>query len=331
MTVWVVSADGEGSYESAHFYRNAFSIPLGVEQSLADFASRDDLQARLAQLPRYGDATASRLAAAAAQLWSFASDIQPGDTLLIPHQVHKVSVGVVNGGYIFLPNRGGHSREMTWRARNMPRYRLGPDLLYTISRMASVFAIRADGFAERIEQFLTEYHNGVATETAEPIYPNTGFPPDWEQYTRDGVAHSILLNFKGRRLVDLVSGLLRASGYNALETEFAGHNRTLFARITAGKGQWGFAKPELTAHIKMSDDGTNRTDWGRVSGPDGHALLISLDEGDGQMSPFAAQQRWGPYELAELTIRRYDNLPDDIRRDIPLRARRILIETDQRL
>ena len=54
----------------------------------------------------------------------------------------------------------------------------------------------------------------------------------------------------------MVSDLLRASGYNALETEFAGHNRTPFARITAGKGQWGFAKPELTAHIKMNEDGT---------------------------------------------------------------------------
>ena len=332
MAVWVVRADGGVGGGNAVLRRNTFGYPFGFEQSLADFDSRDALRKQLRQLPRYGDVSADRVAAAASQMWSFAYGIQNGDTLLIPHRGHKVSAGVVEGDYIFLPNRGWHCRQMAWLVRNLPRYLLAPDLLFAICRVASVFEIRAEGLAERIEQLATAGQSvaSVPDIPAEPIHIDHSIPPDWEQYTRDGIARRVRLKFSGHRLTDLVSGLLRAAGYNALETEFESRHDVPFSKITAGKGQWGFARPELTAYIKLGGEG-QPTDWGGAFGPEGHTLRVSLDERDGDLSAFATAQRWGPNELAELVLRLYDNLPGDIRRDIPLRTRRVPVEADRRL
>ena len=334
MSVWVVRADGRaGGGGNAVLRGNTFGCSFGFEQSLADFDCQDDLRRQLRQLPRYGDASADRAADAASQMWSFAYDIQNGDTLLIPHRGHKVSAGVVEGDYIFLPGRGWHCRQVAWRVRNLPRYRLAPDLLFALCRAASVFEIRAEGLAERIEQLATAGQGGASAPDipAEPIHIDHSIPPDWEQYTRDVVARRIRRYFKGHRLVDLVSGLLRAGGYNAVETELASGSNDLFAKITVGKGQWGFARPELTAYIKVGSGEGQPAGWDGNFRPEGHTMRVSLDEAEGEMSAFAAAQRWGPYELAEMVLRLYDNLPGDVRRDIPLRTRRVPVEGDRRI
>ena len=65
-----------------------------------------------------------------------------------------------------------------------------------------------------------------------------------------------------------------------------------------------------------------------------HGLMVSLGDftravrNENERSYFQIRL-WGPDDLVEKLLETYDDLPDDIRTEIPLRNRRILVEAEE--
>ena len=90
--------------------------------------------------------------------------------------------------------------------------------------------------------------------------------------------------------------------------------------------------------MKSGHNAVILSDYNRLQGSIGsfgaeHGLLVGLggftkDVRNENERSFFQIRLWGPNDLAEKLLETYDDLPDDIRSEIPLRNRRILIETE---
>ena len=157
----------------------------------------------------------------------------------------------------------------------------------------------------------------------------------WKNKINDRIVERIRQRFSGIGLEYLVAEILRASGYRALETR-PGPDGGI--DIVAGRGDMGFDHPRICVQVKSGRNAVDLRDYNRLQGNIGsfgadHGLLVSLGDftrpvrNENERSFFQIRL-WGPNDLVEKLLETYDYLPDDIRSEIPLRNRRILIETE---
>ena len=332
MTVWVVRAGGRGEWEELFTSEGIAAIHFGLRQSVANFDSRESLRAHMIE---NGGSRSG-----ADQLWRFSHEICDGDMIVLPQKLSKsIAVGRVSGGYVFRPDmEAQHVRPVRWMAQDIPRADFDQDLLYSFGGLATVFRAQASDAETRIQRMLDQI-SGTTPST--PVSATTEveeeeFKVDLEEQINDRIVEHIRRRFSGADLENLVAEILRASGYHALETRRGPDGGT---DIVAGRGEMGFGQPRLCVQVKSGRYRVDISEYNRLQanirniGAD-HGLLVSLS---GFTTPvlnenersFFQIRLWGPNELIDRLSETYDNLPDGIRSEIPLRNRRILIEMEE--
>ena len=308
------------------------AVDFGRRQSVAEFGSRESL--------REDVMVGGRGRNAADQLWNFSHEIRNGDMIILPRKLPRViAVGRVSGDYDFRPDmEAQHVRPVDWIAQDIPRTVFGPDLLNSLGGLATVFRIRASDAESRIQNIADQHSAGIAagdTETTATTSDDGEFKVDLEEQITDRIIERIRQRFSGTRLEHLVAEVLKASGYHATETR-QGPDGGI--DVVAGQGDMGFGHPRLCVQVKSGRSAVDLADYNRLQGNIGsygadHGLLVSLGDftrtvrNENERSFFQIRL-WGPSDLVDKLVETYDSLPEYIQSEIPLRNRRILIETE---
>ena len=316
-----------GEYEETFLSQGLAGIDFGVGYSAGGFNSRESLREHM---PTRNSAD---------QVWNFIHEIRVGDMIVLPRKSPRVvNVGRVSGDYQYREElEASHVRSVDWKTPDVPRSYFDRDLLNSMGGLATVFRVRANNAEARIDGILGKHLSGdIATdgETVSPVNEETEFQVDLEEQIYDRIVDRIRDRFSGTRMEYLVAEILRASGYRALETRPGPDGGV---DVLAGQGDMGFGDPRLCVQVKSGRSAVDLPDYNRLQGNIGsfgaeHGLLVSLGDftkavrNENERSFFQIRL-WGPNDLVDKLLETYDGLPDDVRREIPLRNRRILIET----
>jgi restriction system protein len=104
-------------------------------------------------------AAAGRLTNITDQLWSLRSGVRPGDVLVMPLKTtRQVAIGRVTSGYRYRANDPETDRRhvvgVDWQCTDLPRAAIQHDLLSTLGRPMSVFAVTKNHAVARLEHLL---------------------------------------------------------------------------------------------------------------------------------------------------------------------------------
>lgn len=338
MTVWVVRAGRRGEYEETFLSQSLAGARFPLEQSGAEFKSRESLREHMMSRT-YADEM--RIRNWASQAWNFIHEIRKGDMIVLPRKSPKVlNVGRVSGEYEYREDlEVPHVRPVEWEQQEIPRSDVDQDLLNSLGGLATVFRVRANNAESRIASIFGKNLSGnIPTESdpASSTETDDELKVDLEEQINDRIIDRIRQRFSGTRLEYLVAEILRASGYHALETR-RGPDGGI--DVVAGQGDMGFGQPRLCVQVKSGRSPVDLPDYNRLQGSIGsfgaeHGLLVSLGDftrpvrNENERSFFQIRL-WGPNDLVDKLLETYDELPADIRSEIPLRNRRILVETEQ--
>ncbi len=328
MPVWVVRGGSHGEHEDFALNESIVAIDFGLRQSVSDFSDRDSLRPQLQNAGK----------SAAAQLWRFANDIAIGDMVALPRKAPKVvAIGRISGEYLYrqdlIDDSRQHTRAVQWLATDIPRINFDPDLLHSFGGLMTVYQARADNAESRIEKVLSRQPNGGPSDDEDVDEDDNTPASDIDEQIEDRIARRIRQKFSGVKLEYLVKSVLDAQGYRALQTR-SGPDGGI--DVVAGKGDMGFGEPRLCVQVKSSGNPVGLPDYDRLQGSvktfgADHGLLVSLGgfttevQRENERSFFQIRL-WDSGELVQRVLDAYDVLPLDIRVDIPLQDRKVLIE-----
>ena len=340
MAVWVVRAGSYGEGEEFAINNSLLGIDFGLRQSVAEFPNREALEAALLTIGEYAGDGKRRAPSSVSQLWRFANELKPGDAVVLPCKRPKVvAAGKITGVYRYEPElQYPHVRPVEWSATDIPRSSFDRDLLYSFGGLLTVFQVNRNNAQERIER-VVQRHLGETpgdgpTQTMD--ITDESVAVDLQDVISDSIIERIRQKFTGHRLEYLVENILKAQGYTTLQTRRGADGGI---DVVAGKGQMGFEEPRLCVQVKSGTAPVDLPDYNRLQGNvrsfgAHHGLLVSLSDftrpvrNENERSFFEIRL-WGAEELTQNLLETYDNLPTDIRSDIPLVNRRVLApETD---
>ena len=344
MSVWVVRAGRVGEFEDLVLREGIVAIDFDFRRSIEDFAVRNDLLDHLRSEPRYRDSSNRKVAKPASQLWRFANEIHDGDMVVLPRKSPRVvAVGRVHGGYSYRPGQKDappHTRSVKWLVNDISRDSFDQDIRYSLGGLATVYKIRATDAESRIEQAVEVFGAGgpateVVADEAFLIADDDSPAVDLEEQIQDRIVQRIRQEFSGTRLEYLLKSILQAHGYHAVQTQ-AGPDGGI--DVVAGMGDMGFGEPRLCVQVKSGKAPVGLPEYNRLQGNihnfgAQHGLLVSLSDitsivrKQNEISFFQIRL-WGPDELVRRLLETYDSLPADIRADIPLQSRRVLVESE---
>ena len=232
-----------------------------------------------------------------------------------------------------------HARGVEWKATDVPRFNFDQDLLNSISGQLTVFQVRKEAAETRINRIVEAHLAGEpVVELEDEIYiPDDDAPEsDLDEQIEARIVQRIRQKFSGTRLEYLVAEILRASGYHTVQTRLGPDGGI---DVVAGMGDMGFGEPRLCVQVKSGASPVRLPDYDRLRGNiqnfgAQYGLLVSLSDftspvrNENERSFFEIRL-WGPHELAEKLLQTYDSLPVEIRADIPLQNRRVLVETEE--
>ena len=327
MAVWIVRAGEGGRNADYAFERGIISIDFGLEQSVLDFVDRPTLR----------DHVQSQNAAS--QLWRFANEMQIGDMVVLPRRQPSVAgVGTITGDYSYrtdLATHGRHTRTVDWRVTDIPRASFDTDLQHALTGLLTVFQPRHPDAERRIRQLADAYLSDGSVAEAEPLPPQDDelAAVDWDEYLKSRIIEIIRVKYPGVELERLVTAVLSASGYTALQTR-AGPDGGI--DVVAGMGELGFSEPRLCIQVKSGRSLVDLPAYNRLQGNvrsfgADHGLLVSLSgftravHNENERTFFEIRL-WDADVLAQRLLDVYDNLPLEIRRDIPLESRLMPVE-----
>ena len=350
MSVWVIRAGRSGEFEDFFLEEGIAVINFSFPRSVANFTDKRRLLNSLQDEPAYKDSSNQKIGNAGGQLWRFANDIQNGDMVVMPRKSPRaIAVGAISSDYSFqpdlpnlhtgLPDLGRHTRNVKWWAVDVPRDRLDKDLLNSLGGLATVYRVRAENAEYRVNRVANAYlGNESITEPEDGIYiPDDDTPEsNLDEQIEDRIVQRIRQKFFGTRLEYLVAEILGASGYHAVQTRLGPDGGI---DVVAGMGEMGFGEPRLCVQVKSGNSPVGLPDYDRLRGNiqnfgAQYGLLVSLSDFTSVVRKenersFFEIRLWGPHELVENLLATYDSLPAEIRADVPLQNRRVLVESEE--
>lgn len=202
-----------------------------------------------------------------------------------------------------------------------------------------MFRVNRLNTQERIWQVVSR-HNGQITDDTELISAGVAdddtIAVDLVEAIGDRIMERVRQRFTGHRLEYLVENILKAQGYTTLQTR-RGTDGGI--DVVADKGEMGFGEPRLCVQVKSGKSPVDLPDYDRLLGNvqsfgADHGLLVSLSDftrpvRNRNESSFFQIRLWSAAELTENLLDTYEHLPADIRADIPLADRKVLLETSE--
>jgi len=328
MTLWLVRAGRIGEREQMAAERNLAIIGWEDMPDLAKLKSRDELTNILSET--YPDQKKNALRNWEAQLWAFSKTMQIGDLVALPLKSRRaILFGTVKGDYKYeplFPAEFKHTRPVSWQ-HEIPRNRIDRDLLYSLGASSTVCSVSRSNAENRIKSLL----NGKMPAVDQPINEPED-AGDLEQLGRDQISDAIIRAFKGHKLAHLTAAVLQAQGYKVLVSPEGPDGGV---DIIAGRGPLGFEPPRLVVQVKSSDSPVDvRTvrEFNGVIGEFGaeSGLIVAWGGFQGNVHKEAARhyfkiRLWNADDLVQMIQDNYDNLPEDIQNELPLKKIWVLI------
>lgn len=269
-----------------------------------------------------------------AQLNQLCNSIEAGDLVVTPLKTTgQLALGRVVGGYQHTD--GKHpTRRVTWLVTDLPRDAVKQDLIFSLGASQTVCEISRNNAVERFE--------ALVKTRVDPGYDGTAIhkQPQSDQSRTDEVEETVNLadaaraqierriasSFAGHAFTQLIAEILRAQGYQTRVTP-PGADRGI--DIVAGQGPLGFSNPRLVVQVKSGDIVADQPTLQGLIGcvQDAHAdhgLLVSWS---GFKAPVRQRvnelyfrvRLWGRDEILDALFSVYDQLPEEIRAELPLR------------
>ena len=340
MAVWVVrGGNRQRGYEETFMSDGRIAVDRDFDRAVSENVAGSGSPE---SLPGYAENSKAVTA-----LWKFAHEIHNGDMVVLPRKSPKVvAVGRVSGKYEFRTSpEPRHTRRVKWIHREIPWSDWDAEFPYFFAPGFTVFESHAEDAESRIEKLIARLSPDspvdaapdLASQTASSTSPGDDLPRqvDLEGLIADQIVDRIRRRFSGGRLAYLVASILRASGYYAAET---GQESDGGVDVVAGRGDMGFGHPRLCVQVKAGPSPADIGDYEQLQGGirnygADHGLLVSLEGFTAEVRnenvrSFFQIRLWGPDELVNRLLETYDHLPEDIRSEILLKSRGILIDAE---
>ena len=159
---------------------------------------------------------------------------------------------------------------------------------------------------------------------------------DIEEHARDQIIAFINSKFKGHGLERLVGAILEAQGY---KVNIAPEGPDGGVDIIAGRGSLGFEPPRLAAQVKSSNSPVDVSVLRELQGVMSTfgadlGLIVAWGGYKGTVEKEATRQffkirLWDANDLVQMLQEYYDNLPDAIQAELPLKRIWALVQDEE--
>jgi restriction system protein len=341
MTMWLIRAGKAGEREKLSLENKVAVIGWEELPDLTPCTTREALAALIKTT--YPDEKPKRLMNWESQLWPVRDTIKVGDLVVMPLKTRAdIVFGRVTGGYQYRSDLAGgpfHTRPVEW-VKEFPRSTFDKDLLFSFGAFMTVCRIERNNAEQRVVAVIEGkkwspkplQQNGNKNQplsvavTGEIDSTDSTALPDIEEQSQDLIRERIAQRFKGHGLATLVAAILEAQGYSA-RTSPPGADGGV--DIMAGCGPLGFDAPRLIVQVKSQDAKVDVKVLRELTGVMGkfhadHALLVGWG-GFNQAAraevatDYFKLRLWDAGDVVKAVQDHYQNLPEGIRADIPLK------------
>lgn len=332
MSLWLVRAGRNGEQEDFALEKNMVVIGWDELPDISTIKTRDDLEKLCSET--YPAAKLNTVKNWARQLWTFKDTIQIGDYVVLPLKKRSALVlGTIAGNYEFHPEfpLGAHNaRKVKWIAE-IPRNVVDQDLLNSLGAFLTVCKIDRNNAEKRIVALAKGKPQKPALEAEEELKQ-----ANLTEQSVDEIRKFIGQKFSGHNLARLVDGVLRAQGYY---TNVSSPGPDGGVDILAGMGRMGFGEPRICVQVKSGAQASDIKVFRELIGTMQNfkaqqGLLVSwsgfkrtvVEEAKRQ---FFNVRLWDDGDLIEAIEENYENLPEDLQAEIPLKKIWTLVKEDE--
>lgn len=337
MAVWLMRAGKHGEDENTAIDKGLAIIGWHEMPDISAVQSYDEMKQKHAEV--YPDMSPKAVMNNAAQLWAFMKRAQKNDIAVLPLKTRSViAIGRITGDYEYLDGR--HVRKVDWLKDDIPRSTFGQDLLHSFGAFMTVCQIQRNNAEERIKVIIsgqTDPHlSGKTTGGVSELDVENGEDVlvDLEEQAFDQIRVLIQAKFGSHNLTRLVEAILNVQGY---QTYRAPEGPDGGIDILAGYGPMGFEKPRICVQVKsggVQNDSAVRELEGVMSriGAD-QGLFVSWDGFNktaiaNKRDLFFKVRLWDDKKLIANLMKCYDNLPDELQAELPLKRLWVVVPED---
>jgi len=332
MALWLVRGDSHGSFQNLALEKG-FAYHASKIGDLSGVTSREDILALLRVT--YPNEKENSLKNWANQLYALAYRIAPGDLVVMPlRYTPQIAIGRASGRYKYrtdLPDIF-HTVPVEWLVVNLPRTKIGQDLLYSLGAFMTVCQVKRNNAEARFESIVKDGKDPGFSAEKPPDEENGGSEEgdangvDIEQLAQDQIMRRIESNFTGHDLARLVEAVLRAEDY---VTQFSPPGPDGGVDILAGQGSFGFRAPRLCVQVKSSQSPADVNILRSLQGTmqsfkADQGLLVSWGgfnkavEKEARLSFFSVRL-WDAADLIGAVLQNYERLPEELQSELPLK------------
>jgi restriction system protein len=333
--LWLIRLGKNGEYEAAALSDNVLTVDVGIKEDIGRFKDLKSLVAKITEL--FPQEKPNRLRNLAAQANQFLNVAQVGDLVVTPFKTSStIAIGEIAGTGMAQPN-GEARRPVRWLKTDIPRDAFRQDLLYSFGAFMTVCEISRNEALQRVQGVLaTGRDHGTGTTVVASGKKTVRAEPETEeasdqavnlvQFARDQIERRIAIAFTGHDFTRLVAAILATQGYRP---RVSPPGPDAGVDIVAGSGPLGLDSPRIVVQVKS---GTVVVDQPVLQALIGsiqdtyadHGLIVSWGGFKGAVRRrtnelFFRVRLWGREELLDNLLANYEQLPEDIRADLPLK------------
>lgn len=341
MALWMVRAGKYGERENLALEEGLVIIGWEELGDLSKVGSRDELKDLFDQT--YPNIGTSQRDNWVAQVWAFKARIEKGDLVALPSKTQPtIAIGRVEGDYecrAISTGESVHCRPVRWIAPDVPRSQIGQDLLYSLGAFMTVCQIRRNDAEARFNAILKKGvdpgYKGTPEETdatGSGSDQSNVYESDLESIALDQIRKHIEWSFKGHKLANLVKELLEAQGF---QTYMSPPGPDHGVDIVASKGPLGFEPPKLVVQVKSQSSPLERSvitelqgamrnfraECGLVVAWGGYKRTVEQE----RARLYFEMRLWNADDLIRAVQAHYEELPDSIQAEIPLKRVWLLV------
>lgn len=345
MRLWKVGLGRNAEFESDAVEKGLLTIGFGVRHDISTAKDRDALLAVMTET--FPNEKPKRHLNFAAQLNQFLNVMKVGDLVVSPMKMTStIWIGRVTGHYEQHPETGSPMRKVEWLQKDLPRDVFKQDLLYSFGAFMTVCEIARNDALNRVQQVIrtgTDPGDGAA-----PIMKQNGHQQkvavnvtevdaseasvDLDQIARDQIERRIASVFAGHGLANLVGEILTAKGM-MVRVSPPGADGGI--DIVAGSGELGLESPRIVVQVKSGDVIVDQPELQGLIGTvqdtkADYALCVSWKGFTSVVRKrtnelYFRVRFWGRKEIVDNLLDVYDDLPEAIRAQLPLKQTWMLV------
>ena len=343
--LWKVTLGKNGEYEAEALETGMLSIGFSIKSDVSHAKDRDSLLAILKEL--FPDTKSKALLNFAAQSNQFVNAMKVDDLVVCPIKTSSsIAIGRVEGQYKPHPQTGRPTRPVQWLKTDLPRDVFRQDLLYSFGAFNTVCEIKRNNALERVEQVIQIGKDpgfgakpNLAGRNDKVVAPDVSDDLDemldLNQIARDQIEQRIASIFTGHDLTNLIAAILRAQG---MKVRVSPPGADGGIDLAAGSGPLGLESPRIVAQVKSGEYVIQDPDLKSLIGniQETHADYGLLVSWSGFTAPVRKRvnelyfrvRLWTRVEIMDNLFSVYDQLPEEITAELPLKKTWTLVPED---